>query len=57
MQAVEIYATITVQVLAELGLIGAIVCAVALIPAFLLRRDDPVFTEAEASDEPLRQVE
>lgn len=42
MQAVEIYANITVQVLAELGLIGAVVCGVALIPALMLRRDDPV---------------
>ena len=39
-QAGEIYANITVEVLAELGLIGALVCGVALIPAFLLRRRD-----------------
>ena len=49
LQAVEIYATITVQVLAELGLIGAIVCAIALIPAFLLQRGDPEFDEAVSS--------
>ena len=40
MQAVDAYARITVEVLAELGLIGAIVCGVALIPALLLRRDE-----------------
>jgi hypothetical protein len=36
---IEVYARITVQVLSELGLIGAIVCGLALIPAALgLRR-------------------
>jgi hypothetical protein len=38
-QAVNTYATITVQVLAELGLVGAVVCGLALIPALLLRAD------------------
>lgn len=33
------YARITVEVLAELGLLGAVVCALAIIPASLLRRD------------------
>lgn len=37
--AVDAYSIITVQVLAELGLIGALVCGLALIPALLLRQD------------------
>ncbi len=40
MQAVDVYANITVQVLADLGLIGAVVAGFALLPAFLLRRDE-----------------
>lgn len=36
--AVDVYARLTVQVLAEIALLGAILCAVALIPALLLRR-------------------
>ncbi len=39
-QAVDTYARITVQVLGELGLIGAVMCGLALIPALLLKRDD-----------------
>lgn len=39
--AVDTYARVTVQVLAELGLLGAVVCALALIPAALLRPDAP----------------
>lgn len=39
MEAVNTYAMITVQVLGELGLVGVLVCAAALIPALLLRRD------------------
>ena len=42
MQAVNLYANITIKVLADLGLIGAVVAGVALIPAFLLRRDQPL---------------
>lgn len=34
------YAEITVEVLAELGLLGAVLCVVAMIPAALLRDDD-----------------
>jgi MFS family permease len=38
-QALDVYAQITVQVLAELGLLGAVVCAIAVIPAAIgLRR-------------------
>ena len=36
------YARITIDVLAELGLLGAIVCGVAIIPALMIRRDDDV---------------
>jgi MFS transporter, DHA2 family, triacylglyceride efflux pump len=39
--ATDTYARVTVTVLAELGLIGAVVAAIALIPAFLLRPDKP----------------
>ena len=39
--ATDTYARVTVTVLAELGLIGAVVAAIALIPAFLLRPDEP----------------
>ncbi len=56
LQAVEIYATITVQVLAELGLIGAIISGIALIPAFLLQRGDPTFTDTTAATGELTPV-
>ncbi|MBL8134624.1 MAG: MFS transporter [Anaerolineae bacterium] len=36
--AVDVYARLTVQVLAEIALLGAILCAIGLIPALLLRR-------------------
>ena len=36
-EAVDVYARLTVQVLTEIGLLGAFVCALALIPALLLR--------------------
>jgi MFS family permease len=36
-QATDIYLGVTVRVLAELGLLGAIVCGIAMIPAYLLR--------------------
>jgi MFS family permease len=39
MAAIDVYSRLTVQVLAEMGLLGALVCAVALVPAFLLRRE------------------
>ncbi len=35
--ATDIYVQVTVQVLAELGLLGAVVCGIAMIPAYLLR--------------------
>lgn len=37
--AIDVYSRLTVQVLAEMGLLGALVCAVAIVPALLLRRD------------------
>ncbi len=40
--AAETYARVTVQVLAELGLVGAIMCGLALIPALLLRPDEDI---------------
>ena len=45
MVAIETYANVTVQVLGELGLVGAIMCAVACVPALLLRPDDPAVLE------------
>jgi MFS family permease len=41
--AIEVYARLTVQVLSEMGLLGAVVCIVGLIPALLLRpsKDEP----------------
>jgi MFS family permease len=39
MAALNIYAELTVKVLTEIGLLGAVICAVALIPALLLRRE------------------
>ncbi|MBZ0298682.1 MAG: MFS transporter [Anaerolineae bacterium] len=50
MQAIDTYARITVEVLAELGLIGAIMCALACIPALLLGRDDPALLQADSSE-------
>jgi MFS family permease len=44
--AIETYTEVTVQVLGELGLVGVIVCGVALIPALLLR-EDPVLVGEE----------
>jgi MFS family permease len=39
MAALNIYAELTVKVLTEIGLLGAVICAVALIPALLMRRE------------------
>lgn len=36
--AIDTYARLTVQVLTEIGLVGAIICAVAIIPAVLLQK-------------------
>jgi len=48
--AIDVYAKLTVQVLTEIGLLGAVICAVALIPAFLLRRTAVAEKEAVAGD-------
>ncbi len=37
--AIDVYAKLTVKVLAELGLLGALICVAALIPALWLRRE------------------
>ncbi len=49
--AVETYARVTVQVLAELGLVGAVMCGLALIPALLLRPDEDVADVVQESSE------
>lgn len=50
LQFVEVYAHVTVQVLAELGLLGAALCALACVPAALgLRRAAPVAAETAVS--------
>ncbi len=36
--AITVYADLTVKVLTEIGLLGAVICAVALLPAFLLQK-------------------
>jgi len=43
-EAVNIYVTLTAQVIRELALLGALLCLLALIPALLLRggRADPL---------------
>jgi MFS family permease len=43
----DAYAQITGQVLAELGLIGAIMCGLALIPAAMMRDDQTLPAEAD----------
>jgi MFS family permease len=45
---VDAYAKITVRVLGELGLLGAVLCLVAMIPARLLQDDQPI-TELETA--------
>ena len=44
MAAIDVYAKLTVQVLTEIGLLGAVICAVALIPALLLKRTETNLT-------------
>lgn len=51
LQYADTYARITVQVLGELGLLGAILCGVALIPAYFLRPDRPAQPEAISAAE------
>ncbi len=38
MAALDVYARLTVQVLTEIGLLGAVICLVALVPAQFLKR-------------------
>ncbi len=44
--AIDIYARLTIRVLAEIGWMGALICAVALIPALLLQGRDTRTAEA-----------
>jgi MFS family permease len=39
--AINLYAQVTVQVLAEIGLVGAVICILAMIPAVFGLRKDP----------------
>jgi len=48
--AIDVYARLTVKVLTEIGLLGAIICAVALIPALMLRRGAVAEKEVVAGD-------
>jgi MFS family permease len=48
--AIDVYARLTVKVLTEIGLLGALICAVALIPAFLLRRTPVTESQAVVGD-------
>ena len=58
-EAISEIARVTVEVLAEIGLLGAIVCLVAMIPAAFLRPDpslpnaEPVTKRAQAEDQPV----
>ncbi len=44
--AIDVYTRLTVQVLGEMGLLGAAICGLALIPALLMRRESSVETVA-----------
>jgi MFS family permease len=46
LNTIDAYAQITGQVLSELGLIGVVMCILALIPAALMRDDEKLKTEA-----------
>jgi MFS family permease len=46
--AIGTYARLTIQVLAEIGWMGAIICGVALVPALLLRGRDTAAKDATA---------
>lgn len=55
----DTYARITVEVLAELGLLGAVLCGVAILPALLMRSDQDVVSgpqEASSTDSITRVV-
>jgi MFS family permease len=54
--AIDTYARATVQVLAEIGLLGAAVCAVALIPAFMLSRHDERERPTVAQEDAMRET-
>jgi MFS transporter, DHA2 family, triacylglyceride efflux pump len=48
--AMDVYAKLTAKVLAELGLLGALICAVALIPALWLRRESAAESVVQPGD-------
>ncbi len=50
-QFVDVYARITVEVLAEMGLLGAVVCGAALIPAALVLRGQNAAESQRATGE------
>lgn len=52
----DTYARITVEVLAELGLLGAFLCAIAIIPAMMMRRGDDVESGPRGERQP-EQIE
>jgi MFS family permease len=54
LQYADTYAHITVQVLAELGLVGAALCGIALVTAFLLRKPTSEPAALRVSDEKAR---
>jgi MFS family permease len=47
---INTYARISVEVLAELGLLGAVLCAVAMIPAMMIRDDVFIHGDEEAPE-------
>lgn len=52
--SLDTYARSTIQVLAEMGLAGAVICALALIPAFLMRgRDDRPHERLATGEQPV----
>lgn len=53
--AIDTYARLTVQVLAEIGLLGAAICGVALIPALMLRGRDERERRVLASEDKVRK--
>ncbi|NWG15230.1 MAG: MFS transporter [Chloroflexi bacterium] len=50
-QFVDVYARITVQVLGEMGLLGALICGLALVPAIIGLRREPSTPAAATGDD------
>jgi hypothetical protein len=52
--SLDTYARSTIQVLAEMGIAGAVLCALALIPAFLMRgRDERPHERLTTGEQPV----